>query len=50
MDKQIKIKFTVSEKQYKDYESILEDFLNQLQEVFIHNVEVKEIDIDNLPF
>ena len=44
MTKHIKIDFTVTTKQYKEYESILEDFLNSLEEIFIYDTEVKEFD------
>ena len=30
--------------QYKEYESILEDFLNSLEEIFIYDTELKEYD------
>ena len=47
MKKQIKISFTVNDEQYKDYEHILDDFLNNLEEVFIYNAEVREYDVED---
>lgn len=44
MTKHIKINFTVNQDQYKEYESILEDFLNNLEEIFIYDTEVREFD------
>ena len=44
MTKHIKINFTVTTKQYKEYESILDDFLNSLEEIFIYDTEVRELD------
>lgn len=44
MNKHIKIGFTVTAEQYKEYESILEDFLNSLEEIFIYDTEVREFD------
>ena len=44
MTKHIKINFTVNQDQYKEYESILEDFLNSLEEIFIYDTEVREFD------
>lgn len=44
MIKHIKINFTVNQDQYKDYESILDDFLNSLEEIFIYDSVVKEYD------
>lgn len=44
MNKHIKINFTVNEDQYKEYESILDDFLNSLEEIFIYDSVVKEYD------
>lgn len=44
MTKHIKINFTVTAEQYKEYENILEDFLNNLEEIFIYDTEVKEFD------
>ena len=44
MTKHIKINFTVTAEQYKEYENILEDFLNNLEEIFIYDTEVKEYD------
>jgi hypothetical protein len=44
MTKHIKINFTVNQDQYKDYESILDDFLNSLEEIFIYDTVVKEYD------
>ena len=44
MTKHIKINFTVNQDQYKDYESILDDFLNSLEEIFIYDTEVREFD------
>lgn len=44
MTKHIKIGFTVDKDQYKDYEKILSDFLNNLEEIFIYNTVVKEYD------
>ena len=44
MTKHIKIGFTVQAEQYKEYESILEDFLNNLEEIFIYDTEVREFD------
>ena len=44
MTKHIKISFTVTAEQYKEYESILEDFLNNLEEIFIYDTEVREFD------
>ena len=44
MNKHIKIGFTVTAEQYKEYESILEDFLNNLEEIFIYDTEVREFD------
>lgn len=44
MTKHIKISFTVQAEQYKEYESILEDFLNNLEEMFIYDSTVKEYD------
>ena len=44
MTKHIKISFTVTAEQYKEYENILEDFLNNLEEIFIYDTEVKEYD------
>ena len=47
MKKQIKISFIVNDDQYKDYEHILDDFLNNLEEVFIYNAEVRECDMED---
>lgn len=44
MNKHIKINFTVNQDQYKEYESILDDFLNNLEEIFIYDTEVREFD------
>ena len=44
MTKHIKISFTVQAEQYKEYENILDDFLNNLEEIFIYDTEVKEFD------
>lgn len=44
MNKHIKINFTVNQDQYKEYESILDDFLNNLEEIFIYDSVVKEYD------
>lgn len=44
MNKHIKIGFTVTTEQYKEYEKILSDFLNNLEEIFIYNTVVKEYD------
>ena len=44
MTKHIKINFTVQAEQYKEYESILDDFLNSLEEIFIYDTEVREFD------
>lgn len=44
MTKHIKINFTVNQDQYKEYESILDDFLNNLEEIFIYDTVVKEYD------
>jgi hypothetical protein len=44
MTKHIKINFTVNQDQYKEYESILDDFLNSLEEIFIYDTVVKEYD------
>ena len=44
MTKHIKISFTVQTEQYKEYESILEDFLNNLEEIFIYDSVVREFD------
>lgn len=44
MTKHIKIGFTVTAEQYKEYESILDDFLNSLEEIFIYDSVVKEYD------
>ena len=44
MTKHIKISFTVTAEQYKEYENILDDFLNSLEEIFIYDTEVREFD------
>ena len=44
MNKHIKIGFTVTAEQYKEYENILDDFLNSLEEIFIYDTEVREFD------
>lgn len=44
MTKHIKINFTVNQDQYKEYENILDDFLNSLEEIFIYDTEVREFD------
>jgi hypothetical protein len=44
MTKHIKINFTVKQDQYKDYEYILDDFLNSLEQIFIYDTVVKEYD------
>lgn len=44
MTKHIKINFTVNQDQYKEYENILDDFLNSLEEIFIYDTEVREYD------
>jgi hypothetical protein len=38
----IKINFEVTDEQYKDYEKILDDFIYQLNEIFIHDITIKE--------
>ena len=44
MTKHIKISFTVQTEQYKEYENILDDFLNNLEDIFIYDSEVREFD------
>ena len=44
MNKYIKIGFTVTAEQYKEYENILDDFLNSLEDIFIYDTEVREYD------
>ena len=43
--KKIKIEFYLKDEQYKDYEYCLDDFLNSLEENFIYNTEVYEMNI-----
>lgn len=43
MTKHIKIEFTVKENQYKDYENIIQELLNNLIDIGIYDTDIKEL-------
>jgi hypothetical protein len=43
MDKHIKIEFTVNQEQYKDYENIIQELLNNLIDIGIDDTDIKEL-------
>lgn len=48
MNKRITIQFEIKNNQYKDYEYILDDFLNSLENAYIYNAEVREFELDEI--